>query len=176
MLMIVILGSSPVFAQERGPCAAPEDPKQLKHPPKMNRFVCQRTFLYRGEFQNVDTPESRDGGGLLKVVRSVPEAEAEILDYQRRRRNAGISAYTGTAGLGLFFLAGFLAGKISPSNQDALSPKLKLAGAAIALGGFAYSFTLIRTNESRIERAADAYNKANPNDLIELQVQASWTF
>ncbi len=164
------------MAIDRDPCSVPEDPKQLSHPPKMNRFVCQRTFLHRGDIQNVDTPESRDAGGLLKVVKGVPEAESAIADYQRRRRHAGISAFTGTLGFGMFFLAGFLAGKISPSTQDQLRPKLKLAGAAIALGGFAYSFTLVRTNESRIENAVDAYNKANPQDLIELQVQASWTF
>ncbi|NDG84244.1 MAG: hypothetical protein EBX52_04300 [Proteobacteria bacterium] len=52
----------------------------------------------------------------------------------------------------------------------------QMGGLGLTAGGFIYSFSLLRTNESLIPKSVDAWNSARPSDPIELKFQTGWSF
>ena len=153
-----------------------EIPDPMKKPPTITPLGCDRPFIYRGEVYSADSPQAQDGSTLKEFVKSVPEANAILEEYQSNRGKSRLSAYTGTVGLLLAVLAGPISKLFDDSNRTSVRSGLQVGGLAIAAGGFFYSFTLLRTNEYLLPKAVDAYNQAKPNDGIELKFTTGWSF
>jgi hypothetical protein len=113
---------------------------------------------------------------LRAFVKEVPEAESLLQTYQDRRDRSRLSAYTGTIGLLMVILANTVFKRPTTPSQESLKSVFQVGGLGLTLGGFAYSYSLLRTNESLIPQAVDAFNRAKPNDPIELKFQAGWSF
>jgi hypothetical protein len=62
------------------------------------------------------------------------------------------------------------------STAGSLKSVFQIGGLALTTGGFLYSFSLLRTNERLIPEAVDAWNRARPEDKIELKFEAGWRF
>ena len=153
-----------------------EIPTPLIPPRRVIPLGCERPFLYRGEIYSSDPPQVQDASTLKYFVREVPDAEALLKDYQENRKRSRMSAYSGTFGLILALLSTPISHLITKSNPDRVGKILHFAGFGLAAGGFIYSFTLLRLNESLIPKSVEAYNQAKPNDPIELQFSTGWSF
>lgn len=153
-----------------------EIPEPMAKPPAVIPLGCDRPFIYRGEVYSADPPQAQDASTLKEFVKSVPEANSILEDYQSNRAKSKISAYTGTVALLLAVLAGPISKQFDGPNQSSVRTALQVGGLAIAAGGFFYSFTLLRTNEYLLPKAVDAYNGSNPNDGIELKFTTGWSF
>ena len=148
----------------------------LQKPKSAAPIGCERPFVYRGEVYAVDAPQSQDASTLRAFVKSVPEADSIIQNYQERRERSKISAYTGTIGLLSILVANTFIRRSNIESKDSLISGLQIGGLALTAGGFAYSFGLLRTNEFLLPKAVEAYNHAKPEDPIELRFQAGWSF
>lgn len=153
-----------------------EIPSPMQKPPTITPLGCDRPFVYRGEVYSADPPQAQDASTLREFVKSVPEADSVLAEYQTNRSKSRISAYTGTVGLLLAILANPISRRFSPASQESIKTALQVGGLAIAAGGFFYSFTILRTNEYLLPRAVEAYNQAKPNDGIELKFTTGWSF
>lgn len=153
-----------------------EIPTPIKKPKAIIPLGCDRPFIYRGELYSADSPQAQDASTLRGFVKSVPEADSLLADYQSNRSKSTLSAYTGTVGVLLALLAGPISRQFSAASRDSVRSALQVGGIAIAAGGFFYSFTLLRTNEYLIPKAVDRYNASKPDDSIDLKFTAGWTF
>jgi hypothetical protein len=153
-----------------------EIPNPMQKPPTITPLGCDRPFVYRGETYSADPPQVQDASTLREFVKPVPAADQIMAEYQGNRSKSKISAYTGTVGLLMLILAGPISKQFSGPNRDSIRGALQVGGFAIAAGGFFYSFTLLRANESLLPKAVDAYNQARPDDGIELKFTTGWSF
>ncbi|MBS1959782.1 MAG: hypothetical protein JST80_09945 [Bdellovibrionales bacterium] len=153
-----------------------EIPDPMKKPPSITPLGCDRPFVYKGEVYSADSPQAQDASTLREFVKSVPEADSILEDYQSNRTKSKISAYTGTVGILLALAAVPISRWIGGDSADSARTALQVGGLAIAAGGFFYSFTLLRTNEYLLPKAVDAYNAKKPNDGIELKFTTGWSF
>lgn len=88
-----------------------------------------------------------------------------------------MSAYTGTVGIFMMILANSVLKRADPeSTAGSLKSVFQIGGLALTAGGFLYSFSLLRTNEALIPEAVNTYNRAKPDDKIELKFEAGWSF
>lgn len=154
-----------------------ETPGRMKQPPIAPNIGCDRPFIHRGEVYSVDSPQAQDASTLRSHVSEVPEAKALLDSYQRRRELSRISAYTGSVGIFMMILANSVLRRANPeSTAGSLKSVFQIGGLALTAGGFLYSFSLLRTNERLIPEAVDAWNRARPEDKIELKFEAGWRF
>jgi hypothetical protein len=153
-----------------------EIPTPIIKPKTIVPLGCERPFIYRGETYSADSPEAKDASNLREFVKSVPEAEEMLKEYQSNRNKSKLSAYTGTVGILLALLAGPISKQFNGPSRDSIRSALQIGGIALAAGGFFYSFTLLRTNEYLIPKAVDRYNQSKPEDPIELKFSTGWTF
>jgi hypothetical protein len=148
---------------------------QLKRPNVAPALGCDRPFIYRGEAYSVDSPQAQDASVLRGFVRDVPEADAYLQSYQDRRDRSRISAYTGTIGILMLIVANTFMKRLDPAEYPIRSV-FQIGGLGLTAGGFIYSFSLLRTNESLIPKSVEAWNAAKPADPIELKFQTGWSF
>jgi hypothetical protein len=153
-----------------------EIPSPIQKPKVVVPLGCDRPFSYRGDVYSTDSAQAQDAANLKNFVKSVPEADATIAEYQNNREKSKISAYTGTLGLLIAMLAPPISNQFTGPSRTAILAALRVSGIAIAAGGFFYSFTLLRSNESLLPKAVGQYNQAKPNDPIELQFSTGWSF
>lgn len=153
-----------------------EIPNPLRRPKVVRQIGCDRPFSYRGDVYNVDSPQAQDASNLRSFAQSVPESDELLKSYQRRRELSKLSAYTGTIGILALAFGPRIAKSVAPDSQASLKSILQISGLALTIGGFAYSFAILRTNESLIPRAVNAYNQAKPEDPIELKFETGWNF
>jgi hypothetical protein len=153
-----------------------EIPNPLRRPKVVRQIGCDRPFSYRGDVYNVDSPQAQDASNLRTFAQSVPESDELLNSYQRRRELSKLSAYTGTIGILALAFGPRIARSVAPDSQASLKSILQISGLALTIGGFAYSFAILRTNESLIPRAVNAYNQAKPEDPIELKFETGWSF
>ena len=153
-----------------------EIPNPLRRPKVVRQIGCDRPFSYRGDVYNVDSPQAQDASNLRTFAQSVPESDELLNSYQRRRELSKLSAYTGTIGILALAFGPRIARSVAPDSQASLKSILQISGLALTIGGFAYSFAILRTNESLIPRAVNAYNQAKPEDPIELKFETGWNF
>lgn len=158
----------------REPCAKNYD--SIQRPPKVAVLNCDRPFEYRGQTYPTDSAQAQDAAILKTYVSSVNSANELLEKYQSNRTKSQISAYTGTAGLLLFAFSGLISKQFSESSQNSIKSALSIGGLSLAAGGFVYSFALLKTNELLIPKAVNEYNRAKPNDPIQLQFKAGWSF
>ncbi len=138
---------------------------------------CERPFIYRNEAYSTDSPQAQDAATLKYFVQSVPEAEKMLDTYQKNRERSKLSAYTGTFGLLLIVFAPLISRTLfSAGTRETAFTVFQLTGVGLAAGGFIYSFTLLRTNESLIPKAVDTFNAKNRDDPIELKFTTGWKF
>ena len=76
----------------------------------------------------------------------------------------------------MFAFSNLIAKQFNESSQDSVRNTLKIGGLTLAAGGFFFTFTYLNDNEKLIPQAVDTYNKARPNDPIELQFTTGWRF
>ena len=151
-------------------------PNPLRRPKSVRQIGCERPFVYRGDAYNVDSPQAQDASNLRSFVQSVPESDELLKSYQRRRDLSKLSAYTGTIGILALALAPRISKSVAAESQASLKSILQISGLALTIGGFAYSFAILRTNESLIPKAVNAYNQAKPEDPVELKFETGWSF
>ncbi len=189
-VLILICMSTTASASQPSPCPNPgveelrvqmnssatEIPNPLRRPKAVRQIGCERPFVYRGEVYTVDSPQAQDASNLRTFVQSVPESDELLKSYQRRRDLSKLSAYTGTIGILALALAPRISRSVATDSQSSLKSILQISGLALTIGGFAYSFALLKTNETLIPRAVNAYNQAKPEDPIELKFEAGWSF
>jgi hypothetical protein len=144
-------------------------PAPLMKPKDIIPLGCERPFTYRNEIYSVDSPQAQDGSTLRYFLRDEKEPSEILAQYERNRIKSKFSGYTGTLGLLAIIAARFI-------KTDQTRGIVQLAGVTLAAGGFIYSFTLLRSNESLIPKAVDAHNQTKPNDPIELQFSTGWSF
>jgi protein-S-isoprenylcysteine O-methyltransferase Ste14 len=94
--------------------------------------------------------------------------------YQSNILSARAAAYVGTVGLVAALVSSFL--NTSDPTQSSLRQILSVGGLILAGGSFAFSFAVLRTNESNLKDAVQYYNSANPNTPIQLQFSTSVLF
>lgn len=175
LLVLSAFGSSPAYSECRDPSA--ETPGRIPQPKIAQDVGCDRPFIHRGEVYPVDSPQAQDALTLRAHVSEVPEAKALLDTYQERRERSRISAYTGSVGIFMMILANSVMRRAKPdSTVGSLKSVFQVGGLALTAGGFLYSFSLLRTNERLIPEAVDVYNRARPDDKIELKFEAGWTF
>ena len=153
-----------------------EIPTPLQKPKYVAPIGCERPFVYRGEVYAVDAPQAQDASTLRQFLQPVPEADSIIQSYQERRERSKISAYTGTLGIFAILVANTVIRRMHFDSKDSVVSALQIGGLALTVGGFAYSFALLKSNEYLLPKAVDAYNRAKPEDPIELRFQAGWSF
>lgn len=189
-VLILICMSATASASPPSPCPNPsveelrvqmnssatEIPNPLRRPKLVRQIGCERPFVYRGEVYAVDSPQAQDASNLRTFVQSVPESDELLKSYQRRRDLSKLSAYTGTIGILALALAPRISRSLVSDSQSSLKSILQISGLALTIGGFAYSFALLKTNERLIPQAVNAYNQAKPEDPIELKFEAGWSF
>jgi hypothetical protein len=147
----------------------PSAPPQLFERTAPNTFRCQRFYLYQGKTLGCDSGLHADAEKLRPILSMVPEALADLNDYQSTQHRLSNTAYVGSAGL-LILLAGFLGGG---GNGKKI---MYIGGASMFLGSLIYGFTEMRANEGKLGDAVDAYNLARPNDPIVLQFNTGIIF
>ena len=153
-----------------------EIPTPLKKPKVIIPLGCNRPFTIQGEPYSADSPQAQDASNLKFFTKDVPEATSILDEYQSNRNKSKLSAYTGTAGILLIFLANTISNQFEAANRDSIRSAVQVSGIALAAGGFFYSFTLLRVNESLIPKSVNTYNEAKPNNPIELQFNTGWSF
>lgn len=174
MVISLMLLSRESFAIDDGGLRRPCQtgiPAPLRKPKEITPLGCERPFIYRGETYSADSPQAQDASTLKYFVQSVPESNSILEDYQSTREKSKISAYTGTFGILMAIFSNTIA---KPINANPYI--IRIAGATIATGGFFYSFAILNSNESRIPKAVETYNKSKPNDPIEIQFSTGWKF
>ncbi|MDR3607338.1 MAG: hypothetical protein P4M08_08155 [Oligoflexia bacterium] len=140
----------------------PTAPPQLFERTAPDTFRCQRFYVYQGRTLGCDSNLGPDGERLRPILSTVPGASAELDQYQRQQRRLRATAYAGSAGL-VLLLAGILGGGGTGKKI------MYLSGGSIFLGSIALGLAAIHTNESKLGDAVDTYNRARPNDPIQLQ-------
>jgi hypothetical protein len=140
----------------------------------MEPFGCRRQYFHRDQVLNVDSFHKRDGERLRQVVSGTPEALTSLNRYQSNILSARAAAYVGTVGLVAALVSSFL--NTSDPTQSSLRQILSVGGLILAGGSFAFSFAVLRTNESNLKDAVQYYNSANPNTPIQLQFSTSVLF
>jgi hypothetical protein len=153
-----------------------ELPGRLPKPKAPPTFGCERPFVYRGEVYSVDAPQAQDASTLRSFIKDVPSADSLLESYQKRRERSRISAYTGTVGLFMLLIANSVIPNMKFESRDSVRSTLQITGLALTIGGFTYSFSLLRTNERLIPQAVKAYNDAKPKDPVELKFETGWSF
>lgn len=180
LILSFISFSSPVYAQSisappRGPCQA-SIPAPLRKPKDIIPLGCDRPFKIHGETYSTDSPQSQDAATLRYFVQSVPEADAKLMEYQENRSNSKTSAYIGTLGILMFLFSNTIAKQFEASSQGPVRDSLRVGGLSFAAGGFFFTFAHLSQNERLIPQSVESYNKAKPNDPIELQFSTGWRF
>ena len=139
-------------------------------------YGCKRTFLYRGKLRPTDSFNRQDAEKLRPVLSSVSEALNDLETYQRNRRRIAAGAYLGTAGLLVTIGSIILSNQYSGDTQRQVRAIGVLSGLTIGVGSAIYSLAILRTNESYLQRAADKYNRARPEDPLVLQFSTGILF
>lgn len=191
-----LLAASPAFrplaarAEERGQSLIRKEestiPRKTTSPPMLgaakppnpDNFRCPRLFSYRGKVLNCDSNLGWDGENLRPIIQGVPDALAELDEYQNNRNKVVALRYVGTAGV-VLMLTGFILGKtMDVNNPDRVTIRNLgvIGGATMAIGSFAWGLAIIKGNESRLGRAAALYNQSHPKDPIELQFSTGLRF
>ncbi|MBN23016.1 MAG: hypothetical protein CL678_17155 [Bdellovibrionaceae bacterium] len=163
--------------KRRNPQIKPTAPKLLAQEIDVETPGCIRSFEYDGEIKQLDSFHKQDGERLRKYISSSPTA-IELLDtYQKNRRKAIVAAYTGTAGL-LIILSGLLAQNFlsKQSDKDAVRVYTLYGGSLVALGGFSYSYLILRKNENHLKEAVHHYNNSGATEKIKLQLNTGIFF
>jgi len=180
VLMLFLMFSTVSSAFEldpalRSPCQT-GIPSPLRKPKDITPLGCDRPFLYRSEVYSTDPPQAQDASTLKYFVQTVPEAKSILDGYQSARNKSKMGAYIGTLGALMFILSNPIANQFNASTRDTVRNSVRLGGIVLATGGFFFTFAYLHDNESKIPKAVEAYNKAKPNDPIELQFNTGWSF
>lgn len=188
-LLIIPYSSYAVSAPYTKPYARPyeeeeaEIPKKPSTPPALTQKVptdiphCERYFVYQGHTLECDSNVGKDAERLRSLMQDVPNALAELDQYQSNQKQIKVAAYLGSLGL-LVALAGILIKP--PFDKVSGAP---LAGGFVILGGlglsvnsFIYGLSLMKANEAHIGTAVDLFNSAHPDRPIQLQFSAQINF
>gem|GEM_PF-597561 len=167
---------------------APTTPRQLSRTVPEGSYRCQRQYKYKGKLQGCDSYLHQDAERLRPILQDIPEAVAELDAYQENRRSIQKLAYVGTLGLGMYLLGGLIGDRFTARDPadtkkvyvtntgQAVKRLSKYLGLGIAAGSIAYGFTVLHTNEKHLRKAVDVYNRARPDDPVELMFNASIQF
>ena len=139
-------------------------------------YGCRRAFLYRGKLRPVDSFNRQDGEKLRPVLSSVPDSVKDLDTYQHNRRKVQVGAYLGTAGLLIAIGSFILSNQYQGGTQQHVRAIGVIGGLTIGIGSTIYSLAILRTNESYLQRAADKYNRAKPDDPLVLQFSTGILF
>ena len=180
LIVSLLSFSTPGFAQSlsappREPCQA-SIPAPLRKPKNIIPLGCDRPFTIHRETYSTDSPQSQDAATLRYFVQSVPEADSMLNEYQENRIASKTSAYIGTLGILMFVFSNTIAKQFEASSQGPVRDSLRIGGLSFAAGGFFFTFAHLNQNERLIPQSVEAYNKAKPNDPIELQFSTGWRF
>jgi hypothetical protein len=147
----------------------PSAPPQLFERTPPDTFRCQRFYLYQGKKLGCDSNLGADAERLRPILSLVPESLADLDDYQHTQRMLTTTAYIGSVGL-VVLLAGLLGGGGTGKKI------MYLGGGGLFLGSIAYGLAALRTNESKLGDAIEEFNRARPNDPIQLQFNTGIIF
>lgn len=183
--------STAAWAQEppRADSGIPEKPSApptFRFDVPTDPFQCQRYFTYKGKKINCDSNLRFDGEKLRPIIEKVPEAVAELNQYQKNRLKIRNAAYVGTAGLAIILFGSVVSSLIrsktttpsaAPSDADkgthdladAIATGSIVTGSAVTAGSLVYGLSFIQANESHLHRAVDHFNRAHPDSPIELK-------
>jgi hypothetical protein len=153
---------------------SPSAPPSLSQTPPPDTFRCERDFTYKDRTYSCDSNVRQDGENLRPILAPVPGAISELNIYQRNRRNLRNAAYMGSLGL-LISLVGIvisrppiLDGDIRPGGYALIG------GAALTTASFSYALGLAWANESHLEGAVTAFNRAQPATPVALVSKQSF--
>ncbi len=111
---------------------------------------------------------------LRPAIQSVPQALQSLNRYQNNIASARTAAYIGTIGLLMAFSSIFF--NVNNPTQMTIRTIGLAGGLGLATTSFIISFSVLRSNESNLRDAVNYYNKARPNDPIQLQFSTSILF
>lgn len=117
----------------------------------------------------MDTYYKKDAEGLRPFVQDYSPALQELETYQHNRVIANKFAYIGTFGLTVALASMFLRKFRSDTTEGFYNIAFK-SGLIIGAASFIYSFTLLVSNESHLEKAVLNHNQANPENEIVLKL------
>lgn len=153
----------------------PSAPPQLRPKGPADIYRCQRYFTYDGKVYGCDSNIGQDAERLRPILEPVPEAIAELDQYQGNRARIRTAAYVGTGGLLLMVLGNLISTRFYDSNNaptdtsNIIRSAALLGGAGVMAGSFVFALSYGRENEKHLGRAVELYNAARPNKPIELQ-------
>ncbi|HAR44171.1 MAG TPA: hypothetical protein DCS07_16325 [Bdellovibrionales bacterium] len=176
LLLIPGANAQPSARINSGPIPeAPSRPPELAVGQPLDPFRCEREFIYQGERIQCDTMIRQDGERLRPIIREVPEAVAELDQYQRNRRNIRSAAYIGTAGI-LVMIAGSLLGRVNRETSSFTRNFVTYGGLTLTAGTVLYGISTLQSNEAHLGNAVRIYNEHRPNRPIELQFTTDVSF
>ena len=160
----------------------PSAPPQLRPRGPSDIYRCQRYFIYDGKVYGCDSNIGQDAERLRPLLEPVPEAIAELDQYQANRARIRTAAYVGTSGLLLMILGNFVSTRFYDSNNaptdtsNLIRSAALIGGAGVMAGSFVYALSYGRENEKHLGRAVELYNTVRPNKSIELQFSTQLHF
>jgi hypothetical protein len=163
-------------SDEAGVPKKPSAPPTLGAKLPQDLFVCERTYVYRGKAIPCDSNVSFDGENLRPVLSQVPDSIKLLDTYQGNRKKVGFLAYTASAGLALLILGSLVSRGYEGDTRIVLRNVGLLSGLVFTGGSFIYGISLLNSNEGYLRDAVDVYNRARPQDPIELQLSTTVRF
>jgi hypothetical protein len=161
-----------------------EIPKTPSAPPPLLKKVplelshhCQRKFSYKGKLLACDSSSNQDGEGLRLIVQEVPDAVAELDNYQQGRRELHALTYMGTTGVVIAATGWLFLGKQFEGLSGAAVRNVTVGTglwilAVALLSGIDHQ----EKNEAHLGNAVQLYNQARPDSPIEVQLSTSVSF
>ncbi len=155
----------------------PSAPPSLTPMKPTNVIRCQRRFIYRGKQLDCDSNLERDAERLRPIFQSVPEAIAELDQYQKTRDQVRNLGYAGGLGLGMV-LSGFIFSRATTNEQTARDWRtMGIGGGLIVLGiTLATGLIALGAASDHLGNAVKQYNQAKPADPIEFQFSTGFDF
>jgi len=148
----------------------------------VEKFICDRKFLYQGRILSCDSNLDADAERLRSIVQTTPAALKELDTYQKNRKEAVIHAYIGSVGL-LTILTTFIIsremtdGNGNPTKEGTIIRNIgSLSGIAIAGGSFFLGLRALSQNEKHLGQAVKNFNDAHSDQPIELQFSTGVSF
>ena len=143
----------------------PSRPPELTVSQPQDPFRCERDFIYQGERFSCDSIIRQDGERLRPIINEVPEAIAELDQYQKNRRNIRSASYVGTLGI-LVMVASSMLGT---GQSDFTKNFVFYSGVSLTAGTVLYGISTLQNNETHLGNAVRMYNERRPDRPIELQ-------
>ncbi len=147
----------------------PSTPPSYSHKEAEVYFGCKREFVHNKKSYACDSFAYRDAAHLLTFVSQNPKAKLELIEYQKNKKTLKNLSYVGSVGVVMLLTSLIVAPLLDEPIKNKLSKIGLIGGIAITGGSLIYGFSLLHSNEKRIQNAVDYYNQANPETRIELK-------